>query len=172
MAVQIQKPESGKQQEGSGFAVQGSASVPSRIPQHPSRITRRGVALVEASIVMSLLLLLIFGVLEYGYFVFVKHTLKSAAAAGVRAGIVLGGDNTAIGSAVTAAMNSTGISGSNYNQTISVNGVSGGDVGTAARGDLVTVTVTCPNWGNVGIRPMALIPATTSISAQATMVKE
>ena len=38
---------------------------------------RRGGALIEAALVMPILLGLCFGMVEFGYFFFVKHTLQA-----------------------------------------------------------------------------------------------
>ena len=45
---------------------------------------RRGGAILEAALVLPILLALSFGMVEYGYYFFVKHTLQGAARDGAR----------------------------------------------------------------------------------------
>lgn len=55
-----------------------------------SAARRPGAALVEFAIVISLLLLMVFGVIELGRGYFVVHELNDAARQGCRAGVIEG----------------------------------------------------------------------------------
>ena len=66
------------------------------------RHDQRGAVLVEFALASVLLLLLLFGIIEYGYVLSFKQGLTQAAAEGARAGAV-GGDSTAVLAAVNKA---------------------------------------------------------------------
>ncbi|NOT02396.1 MAG: pilus assembly protein [Phycisphaerales bacterium] len=51
---------------------------------------RRGAAIVELAIVMPFLLLLVFGIIEFGQVAYVRHVLINAATQGARAAILPG----------------------------------------------------------------------------------
>jgi TadE-like protein len=51
---------------------------------------RRGTAIVEMAIVLPLLILLLLGIIEFGYMMYVQHNLVNAAAQGARTGILPG----------------------------------------------------------------------------------
>jgi len=66
------------------------------------RRDQRGAALVEFAIAAVVLLVLLFGIIEYGYVLSFKQSLTQAAAEGARVGAV-GSDATAILKAVNTA---------------------------------------------------------------------
>lgn len=56
---------------------------------HPRKLqARRGLTMVETAIVISLVLLLIFGIYEYGRFVMVRQVIHNAAREGARLAVV------------------------------------------------------------------------------------
>lgn len=57
-----------------------------RVPRLPAR--RRGLTLVETAIVISLVLLIIMGIYEYGRFVMVRQVVQNAAREGARLAVV------------------------------------------------------------------------------------
>ncbi len=79
------------------------------------RQDQRGAALVEFAIASMVLLVLLFGIIEYGYVLSFKQGLTQAAAEGARAAAV-GGDDTAITNAVKQAVGA-------FNQTCNVGGL-------------------------------------------------
>ena len=128
--------------------------------------SRRGSVMVETLLVVPVLLMLIFGIVEIGYYIFIQHTVKSAAQAAVRSVIVA--DNTSMTPAQDAAarvMNSVGISSGQYSLTVTP------DPSAAASGSLVTAEVDC-TWGTVGVRAWGFIPASRQVRGTAVMVKE
>jgi Flp pilus assembly protein TadG len=79
------------------------------------RHDQRGAALVEFAIASVVLLVLLFGIIEYGYVLSFKQGLTQAAAEGARIAAV-GGDGPAINAAVTRAVNA-------FNQNCDVGGL-------------------------------------------------
>src|SRR5437667_12521135 len=85
----------------------------------------RGNSVVEAVLVFPLLLALMFGTTEYGYYFFVKHTLEGAAREGARVGIMPSGTDTLVQSAVISYLANAGLQSgtgsldSRYSLTIS-----------------------------------------------------
>lgn len=118
----------------------------------------KGQALVEMAILLPFLVLLVFGCIEFGRYLYLKNTATNGARQGARVAAVTKKpwDNDAkkpIYSAATSLLRGKGA-------TAVI------DKTDPAIGDPVTVTVTLPFTPNVtGILPM--IP--TSISASATM---
>jgi Flp pilus assembly protein TadG len=72
-------------------------------PEQRRRHDQRGAALVEFAIASVVLLVLLFGIIEYGYVLSFKQGLTQAAAEGARAGAV-GSDSAAIAAAVNKAV--------------------------------------------------------------------
>ena len=120
------------------------------------------------SLALGVLLSLVFGGVEFGYYLFVKHAVQTATREGARTAVLVGATNATVTSAVSTAMKNAGLSGSGYTLTTSPS-----DVSTAAAGSEVTVTVSC-TWGVVGqgLRPLSLISASKSISVSVVMLKE
>jgi len=79
-----------------------SVAVENQSPKH-RRQDQRGAALVEFAIASVVLLVLLFGIIEYGYVLSFKQGLTQAAAEGARVGAV-GGDSAAIATAVNKAV--------------------------------------------------------------------
>ena len=139
--------------------------------RRPDR-NRRGGALVEAALVLPVLLLLTFGLIEFGHFVFTKHTLQGAARHGVRTAILPGSTNTEVTNVVGDFMNAAGIPTANY--TVYIQDKTGAAVDVAGLPSGVReikVRVDC-SWGTVGIRPMALISSSAVVRGVAVMRKE
>ncbi len=68
------------------------------------RDERRGVTVVEMAFVLSIALLFLFGILEYGRYLMVLHTTNNAAREGARYAVVHTGDGTTL-SQVVAVVN-------------------------------------------------------------------
>jgi Flp pilus assembly protein TadG len=138
-----------------------------------ARRRRGGAAVLEMTFVMSLLLLLSFGMVEFGHFFYIKHNLQAAAREGARAGIVPSATNQNVIDAVTASMQLAGLTPAQF--TVQITNTATPpvaiDVATVTPGTSVKVTVTC-TWGTVGVRPMALMPANKSVIGATVMRKE
>src|SRR5688500_19082827 len=110
------------------------------------RQRRRGGALIEAALVMPILLGLCFGMVEFGYFFFVKHTLQAAARDGARMGIVATGTNGKITATVATAMKAAGLTDTGYEVEIKDGTTDENlDVSSATPQTPITVVVKC-NW--------------------------
>ena len=106
---------------------------------------RRGGAVLEMALVTPLLLMLAFGVVEYGYFFYVQHTLQGAARAGARAAIIPGATGGSVDTAINNAMAAAGFSTSDFTSSYTGPGVSAGTQ--------ITVTVQ-GTWSVIGIQAL------------------
>jgi Flp pilus assembly protein TadG len=125
---------------------------------------------VEAILVLPVVLMLTLGVAEYGYAFYLKHSLMTAAAVGVRAGILPTSSDTAVQTAISNQLALTNMKNIGYTITTvpaSVNGCSSGTT--------VTVTISC-TWGNAGVSPLPValggFGPTKQFSASASMIHE
>jgi Flp pilus assembly protein TadG len=114
---------------------------------------RGGNALIDLMFVLPILLGLSFGVVEYGYFMFVKHTVEAAAREGARAATVPAATSQDVTDAVANVMTAAGLSKTGY--AVLTTDTSGNtlNVNTAAAGSSIKVTVQC-TWGSVGVHPL------------------
>jgi Flp pilus assembly protein TadG len=140
-------------------------------------ISRRrfGGAVLETVLVMPVLLYLTFGVVEFGYYFYVKHSLEGSARDGCRAFIAAGATLTDVTNAVSASMTAANLSGSGYTVQVldGATVLNAGNYATAVAGDTITVTVTC-TWGTAGAgyRPWGLIGTGKQVIGSAVMRKE
>lgn len=126
----------------------------------------RGLAVIEMAIVMLLLLLMTFGLMEFGWLFHRIQQINNAARAGARE-VVLPDSSTADAIAVVDQMlGDFGISG----QTVTV---SPGNVQDLESGDLITVTVQVP-VSNVELLGLFLTDSFlgSTLSTSVTMAKE
>jgi Flp pilus assembly protein TadG len=115
---------------------------------------RRGGALLDMVFVLPILLGLAFGVVEYGYYFFVKHNVQAAAREGARAAVVPAATLQNVVDAVGNVMTAAGLGSTGY--TISLTDPSSGvaiNLATVTAGTSIKVTVQC-TWGSVGIHPL------------------
>src|SRR5215211_6661755 len=144
------------------------------IRRRPSRILRprSGNAVLDMALVLPLLIALTFGAVEYGYALYIKHSLQAAAREGARAAIVAGATATEVQTAVDSSMAAAGFAQTKYTRppTISPAGWT-----TAAAGTTITVSVTT-SWGTAGISvlPSYLggISSSKTLTGSTTMRKE
>jgi Flp pilus assembly protein TadG len=146
----------------------------SRSQVHDGRrgLRRRGSAILELSLTLSILLSLTFGAIEFGHFFFVKQTLQGAARQGARAAIPAAATNAEVTEAVNNSLTAAGFNTANYTVRIR-NAADTADVNVASQtvgtGILVKVSGT---WGTVGIRPLAMLATTKQVTGAAVMRKE
>jgi len=88
--------------------------------------------------------MLTFGACQYGYLIYLKSTLQSAASAGARAAVARTATNTSVTNIVTNMMLAAGISNSKYTLTLSPS-----DVSNLSPGTPITITVSS-SWGTIG----------------------
>ncbi|HOB74707.1 MAG TPA: TadE/TadG family type IV pilus assembly protein [Phycisphaerae bacterium] len=127
----------------------------------------RGLALVEAAIVLPLLLLLVFGVLEYGWMFYKASEVTNAARDGARTAALHGGTDARARAKIIAAMSAAGMTIGDGNITISPSA----DPPTTP-GTTVTVTVSVAYKGNVELMRFPLLPVPEKLSASVSMAKE
>lgn len=142
---------------------------------------RFGGAVLETVLILPVLLYLAFGIVEFGYYFFVKHSLEGSARDGCRAFIASGATPTDISNAVSQSMSASNLSGSGYTilttDTPAGGGgtftVTSGNYASCVAGDTITVTVTC-TWGTAGsgYRPWGLIATSKPVVGAAVMRKE
>lgn len=134
---------------------------------------RGGGSLVEMAITLSLLVTLTFGMIEFGYFFYVKNSFSNAAREGARAAIVPGAQNSDVTTAVTNALTSCHYPNNSY--TVTVTDTSNGalTVSSASSGTAIQVNVSA-TWGTIGagFRPMNLISSGKTVSSYCVMRKE
>jgi Flp pilus assembly protein TadG len=141
--------------------------------RYKSRHNRRGSALMEMMIVLPILFMLSFGIVDYGYMIYLKNTFQGAAQAGARAAIPYAATNSSITGTtgvITTMMTAAGFSTSQYTVTLSPS-----DVSNLSAGTTITVTISAL-WQNVGTHALGSsfggISNSKSISAYAVAQKE
>jgi len=111
-----------------------------------------------------------FGVVDYGYCIYLTNLFQGAAEAGARVAILDTSANSDVTTAVTNALTAGGISSSKYTITLSPSNISGLAAGTS-----ITVTVS-GTWGNLGTQILSTsfggMASTKTISGASSMVKE
>ena len=122
-----------------------------------------GIASLEFVIIMPVLLILLFGVMEYGWMFTKSGELVNAAREGARTGARVDATNADINFVVDARMTQAGMGAAGYTTTITQ---------AAVVGDPVTVQVTVPYDGNVELIGFFLIPVPNNLQASVSMSKE
>src|SRR5213080_1747759 len=89
--------------------------MPQMTRTNPRRLRfRSGNAILDMALVLPLLIGLTFGAVEYGYALYIKHSLQAAAREGARAAIVAGATATDVQTAVDSSMAAAGFAQSKY----------------------------------------------------------
>ena len=148
----------------------------SAAPRECSR-RRFGGAVLETVLVLPVLFYLAFGIVEFGFYFHVKHSLEGAARDGCRAAIPAGAVYSDVcgsaSSAVETSMAASNLSSSGFTTVVKLNGTVVTSLSTAVAGDTITVTVTC-TWSTAGqgYRPWSLIGGSKTLSGASVMRKE
>ena len=108
---------------------------------------RSGNAVLDMALVLPLLIMITFGAVEYGFALYLKHSLQSAAREGARAAIVAGATATNVQDAVDASMQAAGFAQSKYTRPPTITPA---NWQTMAAGNTITVTVQT-TWGTAGV---------------------
>ena len=127
---------------------------------------RRGATVVEAALVMPLLVLLILGLVEYGWLFLKANQISDAAREGARTATFVGATQASVQSAVKAQMAAAG-----FNPITVQVAVAPTNLETVGAGEPVTVTVTV-SYASLSLVHAALVPAPTNLSSSVTMAKE
>jgi len=141
---------------------------------------RSGNAVLDMALVMPLLIAVTFGSVEYGFALYIKHSLQAAEREGARSAVVSGATAADVQTSVDSAMLAAGFVQTKYTRppTIeySTNGTSWSSSWTSAvAGNSIRVTV-ATTWGTAGCKVlpnvMGGIPTTKVLSGATTMRKE
>jgi len=127
---------------------------------------RRGVEILEVALTLPILILLTFGLIEYGWLFLNAERMSDAARQGARVAILPSGTNTLALAAITNQMQLAGLGNSGYTVTFSP-----GDVYTPVPGSTITVAISLP-YANIGIVGIPLVPVPTTLNASVSMAKE
>jgi Flp pilus assembly protein TadG len=129
------------------------------------RPRRRGAAIAEFAVVVPILILLVFGMLEFSRVMMVQEILVNAAREGCRKATLPGSTSDNVNTVVSTYLTNSGISGA-PNPTINPT-----DPSTANAGDPITVTVSVP-FNNVSWLPVPMFLGGKTLSATVVMAKE
>lgn len=127
---------------------------------------QRGLATVEAALVVPFVLVLVLGVMEYGWMFLKVHHVANAARRGARVAILPYSSSNDVLSSIEELMEKAGLSDTGYNVDLTPP-----DVSSALPNDAVTVRVTVP-YVNVGIISIPLLPVPENLRAAVSMAKE
>jgi len=153
-------------------------------------LRRGGAVTLEMALTLSILFSICYGLIEFGYYFYVKNTMEGAAREGRRAAIVTGATIAAANSAVenqlqvanlvpsgtTASGTGTYTIGNytvTYTDSTTSTTLNSSTLPTMPIGDTLTTTITA-TWGTVGagFRPMALIGSSKTLTTASAMRKE
>src|SRR5215211_5788642 len=108
----------------------------------PRRRNGRGAALIETVFCTALLFSLVMGGIEFGWYMYAKHVVQSAARDGARAAIVYNSTHAQATGAISYTMSNASMGGSGY--TYAFNNASTNaaisDVSTVVKGTGIKVT--------------------------------
>ena len=128
------------------------------------RSNRRAVALMEMALVLPLLVLFLFGMMEYGWIFLNMQQITTAARHGARMGVKPDATSGDVTAAVASVMSSAGLGGSGY--TVSFSDPGGLATGAELR---VTVVVT---YANIELTGIPVIPVPATLRSGVSMAKE
>jgi Flp pilus assembly protein TadG len=120
---------------------------------------------VELAIVLPFLLVLILGLMEYGWLFLKTQQITNAARQGARTGARADATTAEISTAVAAAMAAAGLDGSGYSLTLTP-----GDPSTLLAGELLTLEVSV-SYTNIGLG-VPLVPTPATLDSMVTMARE
>ena len=124
-------------------------------------VGNRGAEVLEMALMLPMLLVLIFGMVEFGYFFYLQHNLQAAAREGARTGAMLNATDTDAVNKASAFLSAANLNAGSFAITSSTSG------------DTITVTVQA-TWGQVGVLHFPLVPISDGkvIRGAAVMRKE
>lgn len=128
------------------------------------RSSRRATVLIEMALVLPLLVLFLFGMMEYGWIFLNMQHITTAARHGARMGVKADATSGDVTAAVASVMSSAGLGGSGY--MVSFSDPAGLATGAELR---VTVAVT---YANIELTGIPVIPVPATLRSGVTMAKE
>ena len=126
---------------------------------------RTGGSLVEAALILPFLLVLLIGLLEYGWLFFKLQQINGAARHGARIGVTESATQAGVQAAVAQMLSDSGLATSGYGITFSA------DPAALAPGATLTVTVDVP-YANIELTGFPLVPVPATLVGETSMAKE
>jgi Flp pilus assembly protein TadG len=132
------------------------------------RFRRRTIAAVEFALVLWLLLLVVLGVIEFGWAILKSQQITNAARQGARIGARVGATNADVEQAIQTMMDAANLGDSDFIVTLDP-----ADVTQIPAGQQFMVTLQVP-YANIGlgVLPVAWLPMPANLTARVTMAKE
>ena len=127
---------------------------------------QRGVASLEFALVLPLLVLLVFGIMEYGWIFFRMHELSSTVRDAARVAVRPDTTDLGVRQRARSMMDAYGMGDSGYTLNIDP-----GSVETLVLGEEITVTIQVPR-AHVDLMGLRIMPLPATLGATATMAKE
>lgn len=124
---------------------------------------RRGVAAVELAVCLPVLTLLIFGSIQACEAIYLRHTLVTAAYEGSLELARPDSTTAAVAARIEQVLEMRGVESGAH-----LIGTGGKDVGELGNGDPVTVQVSAPIAGNLGLTGFFPLPGTVSYTLTCT----
>lgn len=121
--------------------------------------------MVELALLLPLLLVLLLGLLEYGWLFFKLQQVNGAARHGARIGVTAAATQAQVQAAIDQMMTSASLQASGYQVTYSANPAS------LATGATFTVSVSVP-YANADLTGFPLLPVPANLVGSTSMVKE
>lgn len=121
---------------------------------------------METAIILPLLILMTFGLIEYGWIFIKVEQVTNAARHGARLAARPDSTNAQILAEINAMMADAGLAGSGYTINFSP-----ADVASPVTGQLVAVTVSLV-YDNIALTGMPIIPVPENLKATVAMAKE
>lgn len=125
--------------------------------------TRRGIMVIEAALLLPLLLLLTFGVIEYGWVLLKTQQITNATRHAARVAVRPDATNAEVEAATATLMSAVGIS--EYQLTLPAN------VGQVLPGETITVRISVAH-SSVELAGPPFVPVPPNLEASVSMAKE
>ncbi len=122
----------------------------------------KGVMTIEAAILFGLLLIIVLGIIEYGWFFLKSQQVTNATRYAARMAVRPDITNVEVEAAVAQLMSDAGISG--YSMTMA-------DISTVPPGNTITVSISVP-YTNVQLGGPPFVPLPSDVHASVSMAKE
>ena len=146
----------------------------------PARSRRHAIAVVEMAILLPMILLLLLGMMEYGWCFLKQEQILNTARQAARLGALVNSSNGQVTTQITSMMGARGYNFPANSYTYAITDTSGNaiDVSNAAKGQAIKVTITISDYSTIAINdshaslaPISL-PMPSSIKGTVTMIKE
>lgn len=133
-------------------------------PQSPPAVrVRRGTSTLETALILPLLLILTFGIIEFGWMFLKVHQINSVTRQAARTAMLPESTNATVTSQINSLMTASGMSTGSYTIAFSP-----ADITTAQTGQNVSVTIQVP-YANIGITGGTLNALSQSITGQTVL---